>query len=52
MFSNVQGYQLVTVGHSLGAGVSALLALLLRPQYPKIFCFAYSPPGALMRYRF
>ena len=46
---NVQGYRVVTVGHSLGAGVSALVALLLRPRYPNIFCYAYSPPGALMR---
>jgi sn1-specific diacylglycerol lipase len=42
------GYRVLTVGHSLGAGVAALLALLLRPGYPNIFCYSYSPPGALM----
>ncbi|KAL8597649.1 hypothetical protein ACOMHN_031584 [Nucella lapillus] len=49
-FSSLQGGgQLVIVGHSLGAGVAALLAVLLRPQYPdNLACFAFSPPGGLM----
>ncbi|KAK7506291.1 hypothetical protein BaRGS_00002403, partial [Batillaria attramentaria] len=43
-----EGSQLVIVGHSLGAGVAAILAVLLRPQYSNLTCFAYSPPGGLM----
>ncbi|XP_077289187.1 diacylglycerol lipase-alpha-like [Arctopsyche grandis] len=42
------GYQLVLVGHSLGAGTAAILAILLRPQYPDLQCYSYSPPGGLL----
>jgi sn1-specific diacylglycerol lipase len=47
-----QHFQLVIVGHSLGAGTAAILALLLRQQYPaeNMHCYAYSPPGGLLRY--
>ncbi|XP_043192219.1 diacylglycerol lipase-alpha-like [Amphibalanus amphitrite] len=41
-------YRLVLVGHSLGAGTAAILAILLRDQYPELRCFAYSPPGGLL----
>ena len=30
---SLQGWQLVLTGHSLGAGVAALLALKLRPRF-------------------
>ncbi|KAF0309047.1 Sn1-specific diacylglycerol lipase alpha [Amphibalanus amphitrite] len=43
-----EGYRLVLVGHSLGAGTAAILAILLRDQYPELRCFAYSPPGGLL----
>jgi len=43
-------YELVLVGHSLGAGVAAILAVLLRREHPTLHCYAYSPPGCLMRY--
>lgn len=45
-----QNYQLVVTGHSLGAGVAALLAMMLRetPLYRNLICFAFSPPGGLM----
>ena len=43
-------FQLVLVGHSLGAGTAAILALLLRHDYPSLHCYAYSPPGGLLRY--
>ncbi|KAJ1553613.1 hypothetical protein HK405_007422 [Cladochytrium tenue] len=39
---------LVVTGHSLGAGVAALLAALLRPEYPAACCYAFEPPGCLV----
>ena len=45
----LQGAKIVITGHSLGAGTAALLAILLRPKYPDLKCFTYSPPGGLMR---
>ena len=46
-FSRGPNYKLIIVGHSLGAGCAALLAMLLRQDYPNLCCFAYSPPGCL-----
>ncbi|CAG7673194.1 unnamed protein product [Allacma fusca] len=43
-----QGYGLVTTGTSLGAGVSAILSILLRKQYPQVKCYAFAPPGGLL----
>lgn len=40
-------YQLVLVGHSLGAGTATILAMMLRPMYPDLHCYAFSPPGLL-----
>ncbi|KAG1682224.1 Sn1-specific diacylglycerol lipase beta [Nymphon striatum] len=40
-------YNLVITGHSLGAGTASILAILLRPDYPNLQCFAFSPPGCL-----
>ena len=42
-------YDVVVVGHSLGAGTAAILAILLRQDYPRLHCYAYSPPGGLLR---
>jgi len=41
----------VITGHSLGAGVAAVLALLMHDdsKYCGLQCFAFSPPGGLMR---
>jgi len=36
-------------GHSLGAGTAALLAALLQRDYSDVICFAFSPPGWLVR---
>jgi sn1-specific diacylglycerol lipase len=43
-------YQLVIVGHSLGAGAASILSLLWKVQneYPDLVCFSYSPPGGLL----
>uniref|UniRef100_A0AAQ5Y9Z2 Diacylglycerol lipase-alpha n=1 Tax=Amphiprion ocellaris TaxID=80972 RepID=A0AAQ5Y9Z2_AMPOC len=41
-------YGLVIVGHSLGAGTATILSFLLRPQYPTLHCYSYSPPGGLL----
>lgn len=45
----LQDYRLVIVGHSLGAAVASLLAIILKPKYPKLHCFAYSPPGCVIK---
>lgn len=42
-------YDLVLVGHSLGAGTAAILAILMKQEHPNVTCFAYSPPGGLLR---
>lgn len=46
--SRVEGGKLVITGHSLGAGAAALLAILLKPKYPDLMCFAYASPGELV----
>lgn len=46
-FSRGPNYKLIIVGHSLGGGCAALLAILLRQDYPNVKCFAYSPPACL-----
>ncbi|KAL3227234.1 hypothetical protein MRX96_024201 [Rhipicephalus microplus] len=38
-------YDLVLVGHSLGAGAAAILAILLKQDFPNLLCYAYAPPG-------
>jgi len=40
-------YNLVVIGHSLGAGVASILSLLLRPKFPGLQCIAYAPPGCM-----
>eukprot|EP00057_Strongylocentrotus_purpuratus_P022775 XP_011677249.1 PREDICTED: sn1-specific diacylglycerol lipase alpha-like [Strongylocentrotus purpuratus] len=41
-------YQLLLVGHSLGAGIAAILGIMLKPDYPSLKVYAYSPPGGLL----
>nr|XP_054774732.1 diacylglycerol lipase-alpha-like [Lytechinus pictus] len=43
-----QNYELLLVGHSLGAGTAAILGIMLRPDYPTLKVYAYSPPGGLL----
>ncbi|XP_049760285.1 diacylglycerol lipase-beta [Elephas maximus indicus] len=47
-FSIAPEYRLVLVGHSLGAGAAALLALMLKSAYPHVRCYAFSPPRGLL----
>eukprot|EP00794_Sanderia_malayensis_P012703 gene12703-14007_t len=47
---DTKSYNLVVVGHSLGAGVASILSFLLRPKYPGVTCFAYSAVGATFNY--
>ncbi|KAJ3127951.1 hypothetical protein HK098_005464 [Nowakowskiella sp. JEL0407] len=42
------GYRLVVCGHSLGAGVAALLTWKLRTLGLPAHCYSYAPPGCLM----
>lgn len=42
------GYRVVLVGHSLGAATASLLAVMLKPDFPNLQCFCYSPPGCIM----
>lgn len=41
-------FELVILGHSLGAGTATLLSFLLRERFPRLKCFAYGPPGGLL----
>lgn len=44
-----QDFGVVLVGHSLGAGTAAILAILMKQQYDDLHCYSYSPPGGLLR---
>ncbi|KAG9477024.1 hypothetical protein GDO78_002423 [Eleutherodactylus coqui] len=46
-FTVAPEYKLVIVGHSLGAGTAAVLAVQLRSSFPTLKCYAFSPPGGL-----
>jgi sn1-specific diacylglycerol lipase len=41
-------FQIVIVGHSLGAGTASILGILLRQFYASLKCYCYSPPGGLL----
>jgi len=42
-----QGYELVILGESLGAGIAAIVSLLLRQQYSDLKGFGFSTPGCI-----
>ena len=45
---NRRGYKLIITGHSLGAGVGAILAVLYWKEFHNnLHCYAFSPPGSL-----
>lgn len=39
------------IGHSLGAGVAAMLGRMLRQQYKNLYCLCFSPPGCVFSER-
>ncbi|EED94359.1 predicted protein [Thalassiosira pseudonana CCMP1335] len=41
------GFKLRIIGHSLGAGIAAMLSLMLRQTFPLLRCLAFSPPGCV-----
>ena len=38
-------FNLIFTGHSLGAGIAAILGTMFRPTYPELKCYAFCPPG-------
>eukprot|EP00804_Cyclotella_cryptica_P012618 CCRYP_020789-RA/>CCRYP_020789-RA protein AED:0.21 eAED:0.20 QI:0/0/0/1/0/0.1/10/0/507 len=40
-------FKLSVIGHSLGAGIAAMLGLMLRQKYPELMCLCFSPPGCV-----
>lgn len=46
-----ENYDLVIVGHSLGAAAAAILALTLRPRYPNLKCLGYGMPASVFDWR-
>eukprot|EP00529_Nitzschia_sp_RCC80_P000421 CAMPEP_0113445078 /NCGR_PEP_ID=MMETSP0014_2-20120614/2998_1 /TAXON_ID=2857 /ORGANISM="Nitzschia sp." /LENGTH=891 /DNA_ID=CAMNT_0000336113 /DNA_START=120 /DNA_END=2792 /DNA_ORIENTATION=- /assembly_acc=CAM_ASM_000159 len=41
----LKNYRLRIVGHSLGAGISTILALFYRSKFPSVKAVAFEPPG-------
>eukprot|EP00980_Cylindrotheca_fusiformis_P009237 scaffold2012_cov193-Cylindrotheca_fusiformis.AAC.9 len=42
-----RGYRLRIVGHSLGAGIAAILSVMMRARHPNLRCLSFSPPGCV-----
>ena len=49
--SEYSDYTLRIVGHSLGAGIGAILSLMLKSTFPSLKCTCYSPPGGFITWR-
>eukprot|EP00658_Telonema_sp_P-2_P060286 TRINITY_DN4923_c0_g1_i1.p1 TRINITY_DN4923_c0_g1~~TRINITY_DN4923_c0_g1_i1.p1 ORF type:complete len:724 (-),score=142.73 TRINITY_DN4923_c0_g1_i1:72-2117(-) len=47
-----RGFKIVLVGHSLGAGVVAVLSALMYKRFVNLHGYAYSCPGAVFSYNF
>lgn len=43
--SRFSGYQLRLLGHSLGAGIAAVLSFFLKAKFPTLKCLCFCPPG-------
>ncbi|KAL3921406.1 MAG: hypothetical protein SGARI_006690, partial [Bacillariaceae sp.] len=44
-------YELRIVGHSLGAGVSALLSYVLKSKFPTLKVYGFAPPGCTLTWK-
>lgn len=42
-----KGYEVVVVGHSLGAGVGSLFTAMLRPQISSVMCYGFGTPACV-----
>ncbi|KAK2576891.1 hypothetical protein KPH14_005516 [Odynerus spinipes] len=47
-FNTYPTYTLTLTGHSLGAGLSSLLGIMLRPRYPNLRVYAFSTPAGVL----
>lgn len=47
---DTRGYELLIMGHSLGAGVATVLTLMLHSRFPEARCMSYANPGAVFSY--
>ena len=47
MHLHASGYAIVLCGHSLGAGIAAILTVLLRPLIPTVRCVGFATPPVL-----
>lgn len=43
------GYRLITCGHSMGGGVAALCANMLRLQFPRVSCHVFASPSCVSK---
>ena len=44
-------FELVCIGHSLGAGVVAILGIFLRAKFSTLRCLCFAPPGCVLSER-
>lgn len=47
-FNLYPNYGLILTGHSLGAGLAVLLAMILKPKYPDMKVYAFATPAGLL----
>lgn len=48
IFIKYPDYKLVICGYSLGAGIAAVLSILLKPTYPHLICYGIAMPGSVL----
>lgn len=46
--SHFSNFKLVICGHSLGAGIAAVLSCMLKPQFPSLTGLCFEPPGCVL----